>query len=58
MLYIGRSVGRFVCRSARKGYCGKKADWIWIPFKTVSEVGQRMDVLDGCGDRKTIQISP
>jgi len=28
-------------------YCVKTADWIWLPFGVVSEVGQRMGMLDG-----------
>jgi len=27
--------------------CGKRADWMWMPFGAVSGVGQGMDVLDG-----------
>ena len=33
--------------SVRKVYCGKTADWIWMPFGVVSGVGRRMGVLDG-----------
>jgi len=33
--------------SVRKVYCGKMADWIWIPFGVVSGVGRGMGVLDG-----------
>ena len=32
-------------------YCGKKADWIRMPFGVVSGVGRGMGVLDGDGDR-------
>jgi len=38
--------------SARKVYCGKMADWIRMPFGTVSGVGQGMCVLDGGGYRR------
>jgi len=33
-------------------YCGKTADWIWMPFGVVSGVGQGMDVLDRGGYRR------
>ena len=33
-------------------YCGKTAEWIRIPFGTVSEVGRVMSVLDGGGDHR------
>ena len=35
-----------VCRSVQKVYCGKTADWIWMPFGMVSGVGWGIDVLD------------
>ena len=40
---VGLTVGLCV----RKMYCGEMADWIWMPFGTVSRVGQRIGVLDG-----------
>jgi len=33
--------------SVRKEYCGKTAEWILMPFGTVSGVGRGMGVLDG-----------
>ena len=33
-------------------YCGKTADWIWMPFGVVSGVGLGMGVLDFGGDRR------
>jgi len=33
-------------------YCGKTADWIWMPFWVVSWVGLGMGVLDFGGDRR------
>jgi len=36
-----------VCLSVRKVYCGKTADWIWMPFVMVSGVSRGMGVLDG-----------
>jgi len=36
-----------VCLSVCRVYCGKTADWIWMPFGVVSSVGQGMGVLDG-----------
>jgi len=41
------SVGQSLCRSIRKVYCGKMADWIQMPFGMVSGGGQGMGVLDG-----------
>ena len=38
-----------VSRSVHKVYCGKMADWIWMPFGMVSGVSQGMDVLNGGG---------
>jgi len=46
------SVGLSVCLSVRKVYCGKTADWIWMPFRVVSRVGRVMGVIDGGGDRR------
>jgi len=40
-----------VCLSARM-YCGETADWIWMPFGVVSDVGLRRGVLDFGGDRR------
>jgi len=45
-------VGRSVCLSVWKVYCGKTADWIWMLFGMVSGVGQGMGVLNGGGDRQ------
>jgi len=36
-----------VCRSVRKVYCGKTADWIRMPFGVMSGVGRGMGALDG-----------
>ena len=36
--------------SVWKVYCGKPADWIWMPFGVVSAVGRGMGVLDGGDD--------
>jgi len=36
-----------VCLSIRKVYCGKTADWIWMPFGMVSGVGRGMGELAG-----------
>jgi len=44
---VGLSVGGSVRLSVRKVYCGRKADWIWMPFGMVSRVGRGMGVLDG-----------
>jgi len=41
------SVGLPVCLSVWRVYYGKMADWIWMPFRVVSGVGQVTDVLDG-----------
>jgi len=38
---------RSVCVLVQKVYCGKMADWIWIPFRVVSGVSRGMGVLDG-----------
>jgi len=38
--------------SVWKVYCGKTADWIWMPFGMVSRVGRGMGELDGGGDRR------
>jgi len=46
------SVGRSVCLSVCKVYCGKTADWIWMPFGMVSGVGRGMGVLNGGSDRR------
>ena len=46
------SVGQSVSLSVQKVYCGKMADWIWMPFVVVTGVGQEMAVLDGGGDRR------
>jgi len=42
-----RSVSMSVGRSVRRVYCGKTADWIWMPFGLVSRVGRGMGVLNG-----------
>jgi len=36
--------------SVQKVYCGKTADWIWMPFGVVSGFGRGMSVLDGSSD--------
>ena len=36
-----------VGRSVRRVYCGKMADWIWMPFEVMSGIGRWMGVLDG-----------
>jgi len=41
-----------VGRSVRKVYCGKTAEWIWMPFGMVSGVGRGMGALDGGGYRQ------
>jgi len=41
---VGRSVGLIVC--VRIVYCGKTADWIWMPLGMVSGIGREMGVLD------------
>jgi len=33
-------------------YCGKTAEWVWMPFGMVSGVGRGMGVLNGGGDRR------
>ena len=40
-----------VCLSVHKVYCGKTANWIWMPFGVVSGVRLGMGVLD-FGDRR------
>ena len=32
-------------------YCGKTAEWIWMPFGVMSGVGRGMGALDGGDDR-------
>jgi len=46
------SVGRSVCLSVRRVYCGKTTDWMWVPFGVVTGVGRGMGVLDWGGDRR------
>jgi len=36
---VGRSVGQSVSLLVHRVYCGKTADWIWMPFRAVSGVG-------------------
>jgi len=36
-----------VGQSVRKVYCLKTAEWIWMPFGVVTDVGRGMGVLDG-----------
>ena len=43
---------RSVRRSVRKVYCGKTADWIWLPFGVASGVGRGTSVLDGSRDHR------
>ena len=38
--------------TVRKLYCGKTAEWIWVPFGVLSTVGRGIDVLDGGGYRQ------
>jgi len=45
------SVGRFAV------YCGKTADWIWMPFGMVSGIGQEMGVLDRGGYHRWVRGS-
>ena len=40
------------CRSVRKVYCGKTADWIRMPFGMVCGIGQGMGILDWVGNRR------
>jgi len=51
------SVGRSVCLSDWKVYCGKMADWIQMLFGMVSGVGRGMGVLDGVGDHQGVRSS-
>jgi len=46
-LSVSVSIGRSVCQSDRKVYCGKTAEWNRMPFGMVSVVGRGMSVLDG-----------
>ena len=46
------STGRSVCLFVRRVYCGKTADWIWIPFGVVSGVNRGIGVLDGGEDHR------
>jgi len=32
-------------------YCGKTAEWIWIPYEVVSGVNRGMGALDGGDDQ-------
>ena len=48
------SVGRCVCVSVQKVYCGKTADWIWMLFEMVSGVGRGMGVINRGGDIVTV----
>ena len=41
-----------LCRSVRKVYCRKTADWIQMPFRMMSGVGRGMGALDGGSDRR------
>ena len=34
-------------------YCGKTADWIWMPFGVLSGIGRGVGVLDGGRDRRS-----
>jgi len=41
------SICRFVCLCL--AYCGKTAEWTWMPFRVVSRLGPRMRQVDrGC----------
>ena len=44
------SVGRSVCLSVRKVYCGKAVELIRMPFGIMSGVGREMGVIDGGHD--------
>ena len=44
---VGLCVCVCLCLSIPKAYCGKTADWIWMPFMMVSGVGRGMGVLNG-----------
>jgi len=46
-----------VCLFVQKVYCGKTADWNWMPFGIVSGVGRVIGVLDGGGDRWRGRVS-
>jgi len=46
-LDTGMSPSQTVGLSVRRVYCGKTADWIWMPFRMVSGVIRGMDALDG-----------
>ena len=49
---VCRSVGRSVCLSVQKVYCGKTVEWILMPLGMVSGVGREMGEFDGGGDRR------
>jgi len=51
------SVCRSVGWSVRRVYCGKTADWIWMPFRVMSGVSRGMGVLDRDGDRQRVRCS-
>jgi len=38
---------RSVCPCVQKVYCGKTADWIWMPFEMMSGVVRGLGVLHG-----------
>ena len=52
MVQTCRLVHLMVGLSFRRAYCGKTADWIWMPFGAVSVVGRGTGVLDGGPDRR------
>jgi len=54
--HLSVSVCLSVCLSVWKVYCGKTADWIWMPFRVVSGVGRLMGVLDGWWSSKKGQF--
>jgi len=41
-----------VCLLVQKVYCGKMADWIWIPFRVVSTVTRGMGILHSGDDHR------
>jgi len=48
----GPSICQLVCLLVHIVYCGKTADWIWMPCGMVNGFGRGIGVLDGGGDRR------
>jgi len=46
-LSVGLSVCQSVCPLVQRVYCGKMADWVWMPFGVMSGISRGMGVLDG-----------